>query len=89
VFCIRSFVFHAPTLPFAKGVIGPVPPVFFKERDAVLKILLRARRPRDGGKLADIDSGVVLQLKLADGLQNAPQIILVYAQTTESSVKKS
>ena len=61
-FVQRAFVFQAPALPFAVGVIAPVKAVPLEDVDQVGQVLGRriARRGADGGELADIHVDAVL-----------------------------
>ena len=73
------FVFHAPGIPLAEGVVCPIPAIFAKEADAVLQVVLRPRCPCYGAEFANIDLRAVPLFKIADCFQNPTQIFLVVA----------
>ena len=74
---VGAFVLDAPGLPFAEGVVGPVPAIFLEEVDAVADVGVRTGSPGDCAELADVDAALVLLLEGAHRFQPATQPRLV------------
>ena len=72
-----SLVFNAPAIPFPKRMVTPLPAVFFKNINAILKVTVCARSPCDCRKLTDIDSGIVTQLEIPYRLKRLPNLFFV------------
>src|SRR3990172_6580233 len=68
-----------PAIPLAERVVGPVPPVFFEDLDAVPEVPIRAfvRRPPGGAELADVDVNTEVALEVDDGLKGPAKLVLV------------
>ena len=76
---VGAFVFDAPAVPFAEGVVGPVPAELLEDRDAVADVLVRAFRPGDGAELADVDFRAVALLEFSHGREPLPDVVAVPA----------
>ena len=72
-------VFHAPAVPFAEGVVGPVPIAFLHDLDDVAKIIAGAGagRPADGAELADVDVDAVVALVVDGRFESLSKGVLV------------
>ena len=74
-----DLMLDAPAVPFAEGVVGPVPSVLFEKLDAVAQVLVGTRRPDDRGEFAAEDLRLVFLLEFPNGSQCIPQLLLVPA----------
>ena len=70
-------MFDAPTRPLAEGVVGPMPPIFVKDRDTIAKLGVRALRPGDSRELADVNDGPMAPLEVKHRLEGRAQEFLV------------
>ena len=76
-------MFHAPIVPFAERMIGPVPPVFFKNFNEFLYVLRRAWSEANGGEFAHVDTRIILELEVANRLEDLAKFFFIIIEIVE------